>query len=212
MPDVLKNVLTENQIYLLPDELLGSLASITTDIAYRRIKEYLDNPESNEAVKRRVKAAYFEREAMYEYLTNEGLIAVSRELGQLSTYDINFDQSLDKLIKWKAALDDILNNEYAIAALPVRTTKDVNEFLEHLSDYLESDNGLGSDAGDLKQLYKNIKGNKSLFRDAPFRKVDTTCLKRIISNKDVYLLYQDALAFLIEMKESKVETREWRHL
>lgn len=208
--DVIKFVLSEDDAYLVPMDIFKGLAGVSSDIVLRRINSYLDNPDANTAVKRRVEEAYSDVQQKKDFYSSEELQTSVKELMNLTYSDVNAGQSKEQLEKWHSQITEILQSPFAIAYIPPVKYADLREYRQIILERSKTESPNVADV--LIRLEENISKNKNLFKDAPFKGYTGTPVKRIVNDRSKYEVLLKGIEFLLKRKAEGVKPQTWRYM
>ena len=200
---VIPLVLKEEDVDLLSDEQLATLASCSRTIIVTYIKDYIAN-SSNEAVKARIRKAYSYYILQQEFLTSDGTRDVATALNELKYDMISILMSKEDLLEYKNKIDVVFESEYSVPYLSPINKDIVDSLISELS----------SNKGDSAkvQLAKRLKQYRTYFKSEQNQSAKGTILKSIMRNRIKYEIIQSAINWVLEQKENNVSPDNWRLL
>lgn len=205
--DVIPLIISEEAVYGLSDELLAKLASCSTQVVNDKVIEYLENPNADPVVKRRIAAAYSFYIETTQYLESEQTNADVELIKDLSYESIGPFLTVDELKSYKRAIEDMLSNDNAIPYIaPIKGAliRELREEVYALGK--ETDNSAVILAG------QRLKQFSSLFRDSQYASYKGTVVKKIVRNRSKYEILLEGVNFMIKKKESGALPASWRYL
>ena len=205
--DVIPLILSEEAADVLPMDYLYRLSECSTNVIKYKVLAYLDNPDADPVIRKKVQDAYSEQLLISEYLQSEDLAKDAEKVQSLSYSSVTPYLSIEELVEYKRAISAILGNKYAVpyvAPISGALVKDLCEDIYNL--YKETDDTTIND------FYKKLKKHASLFRESQFASYKGTVVKKIIRDRGKYEVILRGIEFMIEKKKSCSLPASWRYL
>lgn len=202
---VIPLVLEERDVNVIHEDYLKKLASCSTDIVKKKVKEYLNSTEAQPLIKEKVYECYKQVLSSDEFLMDEVLKEEIKPVEQLRFSDISSSLPEQKLRQYKGVLEKILGSEFAVPYIEPITSDTINSLLDEMTEYGQRDSRV-------KQLVTRIRNNKHLFKDPRFTRARGTIVKRVMLNVQKFEIILRGINFLLKQNEQGRSPESWRLL
>ena len=119
--EIIPLVLDEKVVKLLSDDFLSDLARCSTSAVKLSVKEYLSNAKADKATADRIRKAYLPVFDAEDFLKDEKLIAVIKQVELLDFSDINPQTPSSTLDSYEECLEAVLHDPRSAAYIqPIR--------------------------------------------------------------------------------------------
>jgi hypothetical protein len=209
--DVLPLVLSEDDIDVLSDNALNGLVKCSTDLVMTKILSYLDNPNSRESTRERIRNAYAQSMNRHVFLNDEGTKGMVESINSLTCLDITAETDTALLSKYVDAIDGILNNDLSTPYIEPKTRSDYDDFLLAVSDDI---NNAEDDVvrSRLQNISKKMDAYKRIFYEPKHTPFKGTVVKQVMRNRQNYELISRGAKFLLDKRSKGESPASWRYL
>lgn len=180
-------------------EALTLMAEISTDVVLNYVNKYIQNNTGDVAEK--LQQAFSTVNARRTYLQGDNLREMVMEVNNISLLDVNAAVPLEKLELWKEILDSIYSDDRAVGSTKTLDNDALEDCLVKLSDTKDSE-----------RVIALIENNRTLFKNAPFKRSYRTVVSSLFTKKEQYDLLLYGLNFLIGKLKSGANPINWRLL
>lgn len=226
--DVLPLILTETDVYYLPDNVLSSFAEASTGIVVKKINEYCTQAENNgsdysKGIASRLRNAYMFINKVNSYGKTSEARNIAYNLNSLRIEDIRNEVHPEQLKLWLDQINMVLTNRDISDQEHFVNNSAIGELFKECDSYLTVVAGK-MNSGELsrldaipviasiEKLKDAVLDNKNLFREAPFSKTKGTVFTRLLNRKEDLTLIKEGIETVIEKQKSGKDARSWRRL
>lgn len=198
--DVIRKLLTEEDIRNIGQDMLNSLAKCSTTSVMLEIRRYLNSPDASEDVKDMVKLAYYDELNEIVSQSDNELITATNIITELQFSEIDMTVPLDQLKLWKGYLSKMKEKgDFRPYKAPIKLFN-IKEIISILKEQ-----GHGA-------LAKKLLLGKNVFSEVSTARAVGTPFKRAFFQSTNTEVKEKGIDFLIRMKEAGVAASSWRFL